>query len=180
MWAQIIMLPGRDCWMPKVATLKWGNDAVDAAALSLILAAIFIWGVISARSAAISTPIFFVIIGLTLAEGFRVLHLESDPELTRVIAEVTLVWVMFADASRVQFSDLRADLGRYVRLLALGLPMTTALGAWVAALLLGFSPWYALLLGAALAPTDAALGSAVMSDRRFLLGCGRRSTWKVD
>ena len=26
--------------------------------------------------------------------------------------------------------------------------------------------WYALLLGAALAPTDAALGSAVMSDRR--------------
>ena len=31
---------------------------------------------------------------------------------------------------------------------------------------LGVSPWYALLLGAALAPTDAALGSAVMSDRR--------------
>ncbi len=28
------------------------------------------------------------------------------------------------------------------------------------------SPWYALLVGAALAPTDAALGSAVMSDRR--------------
>ena len=32
--------------------------------------------------------------------------------------------------------------------------------------MLGVSPWYALLVGAALAPTDAALGSAVMSDRR--------------
>jgi len=139
---------------------------VDIAALSLILAAIFIWGVISARAAAISTPIFFVVIGLALAEGFRVLQIESDAESTRVIAEVTLVWVLFADASRVQFSDMRADLGRYIRLLAVGLPLTTAFGAWAAALLLDFSPWYALLLGAALAPTDAALGSAVMSDRR--------------
>ena len=41
-----------------------------------------------------------------------------------------------------------------------------ALGALAAVGLLGLSPWYALLIGAALAPTDAALGSAVMSDRR--------------
>ena len=32
--------------------------------------------------------------------------------------------------------------------------------------MLDVSPWYAVLVGAALAPTDAALGSAVMSDRR--------------
>jgi sodium/hydrogen antiporter len=41
-----------------------------------------------------------------------------------------------------------------------------ALGTLAAVTLLGVSPWYALLLGAALAPTDAALGSAVMSDQR--------------
>jgi NhaP-type Na+/H+ or K+/H+ antiporter len=74
--------------------------------------------------------------------------------------------VLFADASRIRISDLRADLGRCVRLLGLGLPLTIAFGAVAGYLLLGISPWYALLLGAALAPTDAALGSAVMSDQR--------------
>lgn len=139
---------------------------MDVAALSLVLAAIFAWGVISARATAISTPIFFVATGLLLAEGLKLVHLEPDPHSTKVIAEVTLVWVLFADACRVRFSDLRDDLGHYLRLLAIGLPLTTALGAAAAALLLSVSPWYALLLGAALAPTDAALGSAVMSDRR--------------
>jgi sodium/hydrogen antiporter len=139
---------------------------MDIAALSLILAAIFAWGVISARAAVISTPIFFVAMGLILAEGLRLVELAPDPHSTKVIAEVTLVWVLFADASRVRFSDLREDFGHCVRLLAIGLPLTTALGTAAAVTVLGLSPWYALLVGAALAPTDAALGSAVMSDRR--------------
>jgi sodium/hydrogen antiporter len=139
---------------------------MDIAAVSLILAAIFAWGVISARAAVISTPIFFVAMGLLLAEGLRQVELAPDPHSTKIIAEVTLVWVLFADASRVRFSDLREDFGHYVRLLAIGLPLTTALGAAAAVTVLGLGPWYALLVGAALAPTDAALGSAVMSDRR--------------
>jgi sodium/hydrogen antiporter len=139
---------------------------MDIAALSLVLAAIFAWGVISARAAVISTPIFFVAIGLLMAEGLRLIDLQPDPHTTKIIAEVTLVWVLFADASRVGFSDLREDLRYYVRLLAIGLPLTTALGTAAAVTVLGLSPWYALLVGAALAPTDAALGSAVMSDRR--------------
>jgi sodium/hydrogen antiporter len=139
---------------------------MDIVALSLILAAIFAWGVISARAAAISTPIFFVAMGLILAEGLRLVELAPDPHSTKVIAEVTLVWVLFADASRVRVSDLREDFGQYVRLLAIGLPLTTALGTAAAVTVLAVGPWYALLVGAALAPTDAALGSAVMSDRR--------------
>ena len=91
---------------------------------------------------------------------------ELDPHLIKVVAEVTLVWVLFADASRVRIADLRLDRGLYVRLLGLGLPLTIVLGAFAAAVVLGVDPWYALLVGAALAPTDAALGSAVMSDRR--------------
>lgn len=140
---------------------------MDIAALSLVLAAIFAWGVISARAALISTPIFFVAIGLLMAEGLRLVDLQPDPHTTKIIAEVTLVWVLFADASRVRFSDLREDLRYYVRLLAIGLPLTTAMGAAAAVTILGVSPWYALLVGAALAPTDAALGSAVMADRRI-------------
>ena len=139
---------------------------MDIAALSLVVAAIFVWGIISTRQAVISTPIFFVAVGLILAEGLRLVDLQPDPHATKVIAEVTLVWVLFADASRVRFSDLREDLRYYIRLLAIGLPLTTALGTAAAVTILGLSPWYALLVGAALAPTDAALGSAVMSDRR--------------
>lgn len=143
-----------------------GKYVVDIAALSLVLAAIFAWGIVSARAAAISTPIFFVAIGLILAEGLKLVDLEPDPHSTKIIAEVTLVWVLFADASRVRFAELREDLGHYVRLLAIGLPLTIGLGTLIAIGVLNVSPWYALLLGAALAPTDAALGSAVMSDRR--------------
>lgn len=151
----------------KVATVEVrGKDAVNVAAVSLVLVAIFLWGVISARVAAISTPIFFVATGVVLAEGLRLVHAQPDPHSTKLIAEVTLVWVLFADASRVRFSALQTDFRRYLRLLALGLPLTIAFGAATAAAVLDVSPWYALLLGAALAPTDAALGSAVMSDRR--------------
>lgn len=140
---------------------------MELGALCLILAAIFVWGIFSARAAAISTPIFFVATGVVMAQGLKLFSLESDPRLIEVVAEVTLVWVLFSDASRVRVADLRADRALYLRLLALGLPLTIALGAVVAIVALGLSWWYALLVGAALAPTDAALGSAVMSDRRI-------------
>jgi sodium/hydrogen antiporter len=139
---------------------------VELGALGLILAAIFVWGTFSARAAAISTPIFFVAVGVIMTQVLNLTGLESNPHLIKMVAEITLVWVLFADASRVRIADLRADRGLYLRLLAVGLPITIALGALVAVVVLGVSPWYALLVGAALAPTDAALGSAVMSDRR--------------
>ena len=129
-------------------------------------ASIVFWSAVSDRAGGDLDPIFFVAIGLVLSQGLHLLDLDADPHLIKLIAEVTLVWVLFADASRVRLADFRADLSRYARLLALGLPLTIALGAFAASCLLGISPWYALLIGAALAPTDAALGSAVMSDRR--------------
>ncbi len=139
---------------------------MELAALCLTLVAIVLWAGISTRAAVISTPIFFVAIGLVLAEGLHLFDVETDSHQVKIIAEVTLVWVLFADASRIRISDLRADLGRCIRLLGLGLPLTIAFGAVAGYRLFGINPWYALLLGAALAPTDAALGSAVMSDQR--------------
>jgi NhaP-type Na+/H+ or K+/H+ antiporter len=65
----------------------------------------------------------------------------------------------------VRLRDLRGDLGLYTRLLAVGLPLTIAAGALLAMWLFdGMGVWLALLIGAALAPTDAALGAAVMTD----------------
>jgi len=100
---------------------------VDLGALWLLLAAIFVWGTFSARAVAISTPIFFVATGVIMTQVLNLTGLESDPHLIKVVAEVTLVWVLFADASRVRIADLRTDRGVYLRLLALGLPLTIAL-----------------------------------------------------
>jgi len=139
-------------------------DAVAVAATALV---VFVWGLFSARLARadLSAPIVFVAVGLLLSEGLHVIDPELSHEATKVLAEVTLVWVLFADAARVGLRELRADLALYTRLLAVGLPLTIVAGAVLATLLFDdMGVWLALLIGAALAPTDAALGAAVMTD----------------
>jgi sodium/hydrogen antiporter len=141
---------------------------MEALTLTVALATIFAWCVLAVRleRAWLSAPIVFVGAGFVFAEAFGMFDLEVEPELVKVIAEVTLVWVLFADASRVYLAQFRRDLGTYVRLLGVGLPLTVALGTGAAMMVLGFDPWAALLVSAALAPTDAALGAAVMSNPR--------------
>src|SRR4051812_41680920 len=135
-------------------------------ALITVGAAVFLWGVMSARleRADVTGPIAFVLVGVLLVETGLVRG-SAEPETIRPLVEVALVWVLFSDAARVQLRDLRADAARCVRLLAIGLPLTVLLGWAVAAWLLpGLGGWLALLVGAALAPTDAALGVSVVTD----------------
>jgi len=134
--------------------------------VAIILATVFLWSVFAARlgRVGLSSAIVFVAVGFAFTQIFDVLHVPAEPELVKVVAEVTLVWMLFADASAVQLTDFRRDLMVYVRLLGIGLPLTILLGGLVAVALLGFGVWPALLVGAALAPTDAALGASVMSD----------------
>ena len=134
--------------------------------VTIILATVFLWSVFAARlgRVGLSSAIVFVAVGFAFTQIFDVLHVPGEPELVKVVAEVTLVWMLFADASAVQLTDFRRDLMVYVRLLGVGLPLTILLGGLVAVALLGFGIWSALLVGAALAPTDAALGASVMSD----------------
>jgi sodium/hydrogen antiporter len=141
---------------------------MGAASATVILATAFLWCVFSSKAerVGLSAPIVFVTAGFVYTEIFDVLQLDTGPELVKLIAEVTLVWVLFADASGVQPSQLRSNLGTYVRLLGVGLPLTVALGTVAAIVMLDLDLWAALLLGAALAPTDAALGASVMSDAR--------------
>ena len=140
---------------------------MDAAAVSLIALVVFGWGLFSTRlgRADLSAPIVFVAVGVLFSEGLDVIDADFSHEAIKVIAEVTLVWVLFADAARVGLRELRADLALYTRLLGVGLPLTIAAGALLAFWLFdGVGVWMALLIGAALAPTDAALGAAVMTD----------------
>lgn len=139
---------------------------MPASALLVVAATVFFWGAVAARleRADLTAPIVFVAVGALLAVGGLV-DVRAAPEGLKPLVEITLVWVLFADAARVGIRDLRADAVRIVRLLALGLPLTVLAG-WLLAVWLfpGAGPWVALLIAAALAPTDAALGVAVVTN----------------
>jgi NhaP-type Na+/H+ or K+/H+ antiporter len=139
---------------------------MSASDLAIVAALVFAWGMLSARLERfdVTAPITFVLAGLLLTHGpLAPLGFAPSHELVKDLAEVTLVLVLFSDASRVGLRDLRADTGLCVRLLGIGLPLTIGLGTLLAlALFHGMSIWLALLVGAALAPTDAALGAGMM------------------
>ncbi len=139
---------------------------MSATDLAIVAGIVFLWGTLSARLERydVTAPIIFVLAGLLLTHGpLAPLGFAPSHELVKALAEITLVLVLFSDASRVRLRDLRADAGLCLRLLGIGLPLTIGLGTLLAfALFNGVSFWLALLVGAALAPTDAALGAGVM------------------
>ncbi len=139
---------------------------MSVADLAIIAALIFVWGTVSARLERfdMTAPIMFTAAGVLLTHGpLTPLGIKPSGELVKVMAELTLALVLFSDASRVGLHHLRADLGPCLRLLGIALPLTIGLGTLLALALPGVSDiWIALLIGAALAPTDAALGAGMM------------------
>ena len=139
---------------------------MDVTVVAVAAGALFAWGLLSNRleRADLTAPIAFIGVGALLA-AFDLVHGLSGAESLTPLVEVTLVWVLFNDAARLPVRDLRRDSGRYLRLLAIGLPLTILLGWGLAAWLFpGLGVWLALLVGAALAPTDAALGIPVVTN----------------
>jgi len=82
---------------------------VNAGAVTVIALVVFAWGLSSARlgRADMSAPIVFVTVGLLLSQALRVVEPEATQGIVKLLAEVTLVWVLFADASRVEPRELR-------------------------------------------------------------------------
>ena len=94
--------------------------------------------------------------------------LSSTGGVVRTLAEATLAVVLFSDASRIKLMTLRRELAVPLRLLAIGLPLTIAAGAALAAAVFGeLTITEALVLAVLLAPTDAALGQAVVTEPRL-------------
>lgn len=141
---------------------------MSVALLTAVAGLIFLWSILSNRVQRfdISGPMVFVGLGLLLCnEPLGLIDLAVESVAVHELAEITLVLLLFADASRVDPGDLRRDAGLPVRLLAIGLPLTFAVGAGLAAALFTDLPWeLAALLGAVLAPTDAALSASVVSN----------------
>ena len=116
----------------------------------------------------ITPAIVFVSIGLLV--GPRVLgevDIPSTSSTVRALAEATLALVLFSDASRIDLIALRREISLPARLLGIGLPLTIAFGALAAAVIFGeLTFWEAVIVGVILAPTDAALGQAVVTEPR--------------
>src|SRR5829696_9157875 len=88
-------------------------------------------------------------------------------ECVRWAAEATLTVVLFSDACRIDLASLRRQYVLPVRLLAIGLPLTIVAGALAGVAVFGqLAIVEAVLLAVVLAPTDAALGQAVVADPR--------------
>ncbi len=150
---------------------------LNLAALAVVSACVVVWGLVSARFERwnVSAPIAFVVLGLAVTHGpTTLIHFNLHSSGIRSLAEVTLALVLFADASRVNARQLRADLALPVRLLGIGLPLTIGAGAALAAgLFSGAGLWVAAAVGAIVAPTDAALGASIMEDERVPTGVRR-------
>jgi sodium/hydrogen antiporter len=140
---------------------------------SLAIVALTLLGVAAISQRLSGTPItpamVFVAVGLLVGpEVLDGIDIESSGEIVRTLAEVTLALVLFSDASRIDLRLLRPDVGVPVRLLGIGLPLTIALGAVVGAVIFDqLTVWEAVILAVVLAPTDAALGQAVVTEPRI-------------
>jgi sodium/hydrogen antiporter len=115
----------------------------------------------------ITAPMFFVIVGIVFSLfPIEILHGGSTAPGVKILAELTLVLVLFVDASTLDLQQLKKERALPIRLLSIGLPITMAVGALIAIPLFpGESYWHLLLMALILSPTDAALGQAVVTSK---------------
>ena len=138
--------------------------------LLIIAAVILLFGAVSGRleRTVLTPPMLFVGVGLLLCPAvFGLSEMDSQSAALHLLAEVTLVVVLFTDAARIDFRLLSRNYTVPLRMLALGMPLTMAVGTLAAA---PFFPEFTLvelaLLAAVLTPTDAALGQVVVSSEQ--------------
>ncbi|HDX8346671.1 TPA: cation:proton antiporter [Aeromonas dhakensis] len=136
--------------------------------LAVIAAFLLIYSLIAGRfeSRLINGPLLFLLMGWLLGPGgIELLSLSIDSDGIKLLAELTLVIVLFSDAANTNWQVLLANRSLPIRLLLIGLPLTllagTLFGRWIYPDL----PLLELaILSTILAPTDAALGKAVVSN----------------
>lgn len=132
-----------------------------------ILVCIFLYSLLTnaISKTLLTLPIIFMGVGYLSANAISGLAEPATlAEGKRLLAEVTLILVLFSDASRVRFKTLRMNFNIPLRMLVIGLPLTIGLGMLVAFLLNPQSGLaMALLTAAVLTPTDAALGQTVVT-----------------
>ena len=138
--------------------------------LVVLATVVFAFGLVSRRleGTVFTAPLLFVASGVILGPAaLSLVELKVEDHTVLLVAEIALAIVLFTDAASTNLSTLRENEGLPLRLLGIGMPLTIALGTVLAALLLtDLTFWEAAIVGTVLAPTDAALGQAVVNNRR--------------
>ena len=137
----------------------------DLAVIALLIAA---FALVAARleRVSIGSAMVFLAIGLLLSDhALGPISVLPEQAAIELLAELALTLLLFADASTLRTRALEQDWRILARLLGAGLLLTVGLGTLGAYFMWPeISFGLALLIGAALAPTDAALGQPVVSN----------------
>lgn len=135
--------------------------------IAIILTAVIAFAALSRKIEAsiVTMPMFFTGFGWLIGQGgAELVSMSSEHQTVHLIAEITLILVLFSDASRVKIRDLARHVTLPARMLLVGMPLTIGAGTGVAYLVSPEAGWFvALLVAAILTPTDAALAQAVVS-----------------
>lgn len=133
----------------------------------VVLAGILAFALVSKKleGTPITLPIVFTLGGWMIGTGgLGLVNMDPGHGVIHIIAELTLILVLFSDAARIDVMRLKSDHILPVRMLAIGMPLTVLLGALTAWLIFpGVTIATAFLVAAILTPTDAALGQSVVS-----------------
>lgn len=114
-------------------------------------------------AANVTAPMLGIVVGMAFFATGGGTHAGVNAGYVHTLAEITLVVVLFHDASTLRLGRLAHDPGVSLRLLVIGFPLALLMTAGVAGVLLpSVGAAGAWLIAAAITPTDAGLGSATV------------------
>lgn len=138
--------------------------------LAILAIFVFLYSVIAGRTerSMISGPMIFVAAGFVMGPGVLGWFSGEEPHHTlRVLADLTLALCLFTDSANANLRTLEHHYGIPTRMLLIGLPGAILLGTLLALTMFGaLTIFEAAALGAMLAATDAALGKAVITNKK--------------
>ena len=137
--------------------------------LAVLAAFAFFYSLVASRleRTPINGALVYLFFGLLLGPyGLKLIELNVDAEGVKGLAEFTLALVLFSDSATANLTVLRKVEWVPIRLLLIGLPLTIAAGVGVGYLMFDDLTFFEVaLLATMLAPTDAALGQAVVTNQ---------------
>ena len=109
---------------------------IDLSTVAIVSGLLLTYALISGRveGTVLTAPLLFALFGfLAGAGGIGLVGFDVEHSAVHVIAEATLVLVLFTDAARIDLDRVRSDHNLPVRMLLLGLPFAILFGGFVAA-----------------------------------------------
>ena len=136
--------------------------------LTVFAAFAFAYSLIASRleKTSVNGALVYVVVGMLCGPHLLgLVDLQLDMDSISRLAEIALAICLFTDSSNANLTVLRSVEAIPVRLLLIGLPLTIAFGLALAWLFFGDLSFFEVaLIATMLAPTDAALGKAVVTN----------------